>query len=85
MKGPGIATRLQVSVDAEGQFGGSYACRWGRSQRVAEMLWYREEQRMFAGNALYRLVPESDSFKLRFKRVDLINAEAWHKSIPIYL
>ena len=49
------------------------------------IMWYREEQRMFAGNALYRLVPESDSFKLRFKRVDLINAEAWHKSIPIYL
>ena len=49
------------------------------------IMWYREEQRLFAGDASYRLVPHGKTYKLRFKRVDLINAEAAHKSIPTYL
>lgn len=49
------------------------------------VMWYREEQRIFAGHATYHLVPAQGSFKIRLKRVDLINAEAAHRSIPIYL
>jgi len=49
------------------------------------VMWYRNEQRVFAGEANYRLVCDGDTFKIRAKRVDLINAGGWHKSIPIYL
>ena len=49
------------------------------------IMWYRNEQRIFAGYSTYRLVADQHSFKLRFKRVDLLTADAWHKSIPIYL
>ena len=48
-------------------------------------MWYRNEQRVFAGDATYTLVPDGDGFRIRSKRVDLINAGAAHKSIPVYL
>ncbi len=49
------------------------------------VMWYREEQRLFAGHATYHLVPAGKSYRIRMKRVDLVNAEAAHRSIPIYL
>ena len=49
------------------------------------LMWYRDEQRLFAGDVTYRLVPHEESFQIRSKRVDLVNASAAHKSIPIYL
>lgn len=49
------------------------------------IMWYRAEQRMFAGRATYELTRVDDGLRLRAKRVDLLNADAWHKSIPIYL
>ncbi len=49
------------------------------------LMWYRREQRMFAGHSTYQLVPNGKSFRLRFKRVDLLDADDWHKSIPISL
>lgn len=49
------------------------------------IMWYRQEQRLFAGHATYHLVPTGESYRIRMKRVDLINAEAAHRSIPIYL
>lgn len=48
-------------------------------------MWYRDDQRLFAGTARYQLALDGDGFKIRLKRVDLVNAEAWHRSIPIYL
>lgn len=49
------------------------------------IMWYRNEERIFAGYATYGLVPGDEGYKLRSKRVDLINAGAAHKSIPIYI
>ena len=49
------------------------------------IMWYRGEQRMFAGRCAYRLVAEGERLRIRAKRVDLLNADAWHRSIPIYL
>lgn len=49
------------------------------------VMFYREEQRLFAGTYEHQLIPTSNSFLIRSKRVNLINPEAAHKSIIIYL
>ncbi len=49
------------------------------------VMFYREEQRVFAGTYEHHLVPSGDSFMIRHKKVNLINPEAAHKSIIIYL
>ena len=46
---------------------------------------YREEQRVYAFKATHELVPSGDSFKIRSKRVDLINPESPQTSLVIYL
>lgn len=49
------------------------------------VMFYRDEQRLFAGTYEHRLIPGKDLFQIRSKRVNLINPEAAHKSIIIYL
>lgn len=49
------------------------------------ILWYREEQRCYAGTYEHHLKPEGDSFCIRHKKVELINPEAAHRTLIIYL
>lgn len=51
------------------------------------VVWYREEQQVYAYRGTHILVPEpsGDAFKIRQKRVDLINPEAPQRSLIIYL
>lgn len=49
------------------------------------VMFYREEQRVFAGTYEHHLIENKGSFLIRSKRVNLINPEAAHKSIIIYL
>ncbi len=49
------------------------------------VMFYREEQRVFAGTYQHHLIERNNSFLIRSKRVNLINPEAAHKSIIIYL
>lgn len=49
------------------------------------VMYYREEQRVFAGTYEHHLVANGSTFQIRHKRVDLINADAAHKSIIVYL
>lgn len=46
---------------------------------------YKEEQQQYAGRYLHDLVKEANGYKIRHKRVDLINADAEHGSLIIYL
>lgn len=47
-------------------------------------VFYRE-QTLYAGRYTHQLVRDGDSFKILQKRVDLINADANHKSLLIYI
>ncbi len=47
-------------------------------------VFYRE-QTIYAGRYTHKLVLDGDSFKILQKRVDLINADANHKSLLIYI
>ncbi len=47
--------------------------------------WYREEQRCYAGTCEHHLVSVEDDYRIRHKRVDLINPEAPQQSMIIYL
>lgn len=47
-------------------------------------MFYRE-QTLYAGRYTHKLVAYGDSFKILQKRVDLINADANHKSLLIYI
>ncbi len=58
---------------------------WVISSNFQVVMWYREEQRVFAGKYEHVLIPSSDGFMIRRKKVDLINPEAAHQSIVIYL
>ena len=49
------------------------------------VMWYRDEQRLFAGTYEHQLQPEGDSFLIRHKKVMLINPEAPQKTMVIYL
>jgi benzoate/toluate 1,2-dioxygenase beta subunit len=49
------------------------------------VMWYREEQRIFAGTYEHHLIKYDGDFLIRHKKVELINPEAAHKSIIIYL
>ena len=48
------------------------------------VLYYRE-QTLFAGTCTHRLQRIEDGYKIRQKRVDIINCDANHKSILTYL
>lgn len=49
------------------------------------VVWYQDEQRVYAFKAQHELRPVNDSFKIKSKRVNLINPEAAQKSLVIYL
>ena len=49
------------------------------------VVWYQDEQRLYAFTAQHALSPDSGSFKIKSKRVDLINPGAAQKSLVIYL
>jgi 3-phenylpropionate/cinnamic acid dioxygenase small subunit len=45
----------------------------------------RDEQRTFGGFATFTLVPAGDSFKIKLKRVDLINAGGVHEPLQLFI
>jgi benzoate/toluate 1,2-dioxygenase beta subunit len=49
------------------------------------LVFYRNEQRAFGGSYEHHLIPDRDSYKIRHKKVSLINCEAPQKSLTIYL
>lgn len=49
------------------------------------VLWYREEQRVYAGTYEHHLAETETGFAIRHKRVNLINPEAPQKTLVIYL
>ncbi|MBT8447679.1 MAG: aromatic-ring-hydroxylating dioxygenase subunit beta [Gammaproteobacteria bacterium] len=46
---------------------------------------YYQKQVLFAGTYLHELVPGPDGLRIRHKRVDIINADAEHGNLVIYL
>jgi benzoate/toluate 1,2-dioxygenase beta subunit len=44
-----------------------------------------ERQRLFAGSYTHRLVRDAGAFKIHQKRVDLVNCDAEHEAIQIFL
>jgi hypothetical protein len=49
------------------------------------VVWYLEEQRIYAFTAQHELRPANGSFKIKSKRVNLMNPDAAQKSLVIYL
>ena len=49
------------------------------------LMYYREEQRVYGGKYIHHLVPHGDSFRIRHKKVTLINCDAPQRSLIIYL
>tara|TARA_B100001146_G_C16176749_1_gene432716 strand:- start:925 stop:1404 length:480 start_codon:yes stop_codon:yes gene_type:complete len=49
------------------------------------VMWYREEQRVYAGTYQHHLQTSDSGFLIKHKKVQLINPEAAQKSIIIYL
>jgi len=55
------------------------------SSNFQALMYYRREQRQFGGHYRHELVRLNGTLRIRHKRVDLINCDAAHKSIIIYL
>ena len=49
------------------------------------LMYYRDEQRVFGGSYQHELQRTAEGLRIRRKRVDLINSDAAHKSIIVYL
>ncbi len=49
------------------------------------VVWYRDEQRVYAYRGTHELIPTGDGFLIASKRVDLINPAAPQRSLTIYL
>lgn len=49
------------------------------------LVFYRNEQRAFGGRYEHHLVKDGEGFKIRHKKVSLINCDAPQKSLTIYL
>lgn len=49
------------------------------------LVFYRNEQRAFGGTYEHHLLVEGDSYRIRHKKVSLINCDAPQKSLTIYL
>lgn len=49
------------------------------------LVYYRREQRAFGARVEHHLVPDGDSFRIRHKKVTLINCDAPQKSLTVYL
>ncbi|MCZ6831760.1 MAG: aromatic-ring-hydroxylating dioxygenase subunit beta [Gammaproteobacteria bacterium] len=54
------------------------------TSKFQAVVCYRE-QTLYAGRYTHRLQKEPDGYKIRQKRVDLINCDANHKSLLIYI
>ena len=55
------------------------------SSNFQALVYYRKEQRIFGGNYEHHLVPDGERYRIRRKKVSLINCEAPQKSLTIYL
>ncbi|NCF20582.1 MAG: aromatic-ring-hydroxylating dioxygenase subunit beta [Haliea sp.] len=49
------------------------------------LVYYRHEQRVFGTRVEHHLLPDGDSYRIRHKKVTLINCEAPQKSLTVYL
>ncbi|MEM7466379.1 MAG: aromatic-ring-hydroxylating dioxygenase subunit beta [Pseudomonadota bacterium] len=49
------------------------------------VVYYKEQQTLYAGSYTHELLEVNGEFKISHKRVDLINADAEHGSLIIYL
>lgn len=49
------------------------------------LVYYKEQQTLYAGTYKHELAKIDDLLKIKHKRVDLINADAEHGSLVIYL
>jgi benzoate/toluate 1,2-dioxygenase beta subunit len=55
------------------------------SSNFQALVYYRKEQRIFGGIYEHHLVPDGERYRIRHKKVSLINCEAPQKSLTIYL
>ena len=55
------------------------------SSRFHALMYYRNEQRVFGGTYRHELQRTEEGLRILHKRVDLINCDASHKSMIIYL
>ncbi len=49
------------------------------------LVYYRNEQRAFGAKVEHHLLPDGDGFRIRHKKVTLINCDAPQKSLTVYL
>lgn len=69
--------RIEAKDDATGN------CTVGSNFQA--MQYYRGEKVMYGGTYTHELIAVDESYKIKSKRVDLINCDAPHKSIIMYL
>jgi ethylbenzene dioxygenase beta subunit len=79
---PTHATRLVGNISVEGvDAGGNLVLR-----SVFQMTeWRKKETRQLAGTCWHKLATDGDGWKLRMKRVDLVNCDATHENLEVFI
>jgi ethylbenzene dioxygenase beta subunit len=47
--------------------------------------WRHTEPRQLAGRITHKLAPNGDSWKIHFKRIDLVNCDAVHDNLQVFI
>jgi benzoate/toluate 1,2-dioxygenase beta subunit len=63
--------------------GGAYECDIPVSSRFQMVEFRRDDQRLFAGAQRHGLVRDGESYKIGWKRVDLVNCDAMMEGITV--
>lgn len=82
---PSRTSRLigNVVVEHVTNSGGATACDIAVSSRFQMVEFRRDDQRLFAGEQLHGLVSQAESYKICWKRVNLVNCDDMMEGITI--
>jgi ethylbenzene dioxygenase beta subunit len=75
-------TRLVGNISAAGLDGGGNLVVHAAFQMTE---WRNTEPRQLAGHITYKLATAGDSWKLHMKRVDLVNCDAVHDNLQVFI
>ena len=72
-----------VTLESRTDGGDSDGCTVYSTFHLLE--WRKDAQRAFGGSVLHTLQRDGDSFRIRMKRVDLLNCDAPHEALEVFM
>ncbi|UUZ66917.1 aromatic-ring-hydroxylating dioxygenase subunit beta [Polaromonas sp. P2-4] len=78
-------TRMVGNVSAAGMDGGGNLVVHSVFQMTEWRNAHNAQPRQLAGRITHKLAPHGDSWRIHFKRVDLVNCDAVHENLQVFI